>query len=171
MASRIQAFDNLTKSVCLKIHYLKGITDDVAKFSEKFDHIIILKRRNYFDQLLSAVLSERSNIWSSLDNNQRKFIQESIETPIEIDEEEWTSFVIKMLKIQHAQCQGATIVYAEDIIKSESSKEFCIACNLPIRNFNLVSMNDVELGVNKYSMISNVEILRDIFDRINRSWK
>lgn len=166
---RIPVIESLQGNCCVKVHYFRGFPPELLEFGMHFDHIIILKRRDTFQQLLSFVLSIYSDKWTVSDS-QKKFIETSTNRQIRINEHDWRKIVKQFLSFKNVNNDRATVVYFEDLIKITDPSEYARALGLtPVRGFKLDPNDWVEFGNSKPDVIGNIDRLKDIYDELASS--
>ena len=165
-SDRIPLMKSLKGDCCVKVHYFRGFTNELLEFSTYFDHIIILKRRDTFQQLLSFMLSVYSGSWQATDV-QKEFIEKTSAKQIRINEHDWSKVVRQFISFKHISDDRATTVYFEDLIHIKNPEHYAQALGLPkLDGFELDTNNWVEFGESKDAVITNIPRLQQIYNDI-----
>lgn len=160
--NRIECIEQYKGNGIFKIHHSEFIDrpDLIDKLIATCDHVILLKRKNEFEQLLSHALAEYHNAW----HQNAKLNDKLTNEPIHIDP---LKFIhkIKLLKKcnDYIPPDNVTILNSEDICNAETREEICQLLNLPVKRFYQIP-NTIEFGQNKFDMISNIDELTKLFN-------
>ena len=158
----IDIIPKLSKDLVIKYHHVKGIRDIEKQFISLFDKVYLLHRRKYFESALSFALSDYFDSWIP-NVSQRDKIAKSLVKKIDLDEESWINIIQSFKELRNLEIPGVSKIFFEDMIQLKSSKEFCEHLGLPFKDFNIVTDQEIEFGKNKYSMITNLDRLVELF--------
>ena len=161
--NRIDVVREAQGSLAVKIHQerLVKYPELLKETISVFDHIVIVERKDLFNQLLSQAISIRSNLY--IPGQEMMVLKHKFRmNPISIDTAHWIS-LIEDYKKNNAIDFGVEFprVYAEDLFNA-TSKEFCAALNLPPKEFAM-NKNTVEFG-SKEKFVTNYAELKEIFN-------
>lgn len=162
--NRFNVISSCTKPIIIKHHYRGDWRGDnysrLLKMIEVFDKIIILKRKNVFEQLLSAELAEILNSWHA-SQRQAKLIAEAKINKLNIDEEKWVQHLQAFNKTNDLQLGPAIHVTFEDALTWDCAT-FCQQLGLPTKDF-LLNKQEIEFGNNKLAIVKNLAKICQLF--------
>jgi hypothetical protein len=135
---------------------------------EQFDHVILVERRDVFNQLLSEALAIKFTAYvPGAKLNKRKMMLRANPTSIDID---WWSMMINDYKEFRKIDFGIdlTRVQVEDLFNADD-EEFCKLLNLPTKKFTMFR-NTEEFG-NKSKFVENYDELQAVFNELIKDTK
>lgn len=138
---------------------------------DSFDRIIVLKRMNSFDRVISHAIASHFDAFSAKESKFEKAVEDGIKNPIEVDTDffirnyRWGENFINDHYKKYYEHKDFTEITFEKLITIETAEELCRELNLPFLNFDLRhNVFPKEYGDLKYKMIKNLDQLRSLAD-------
>jgi hypothetical protein len=156
----IDVFKQIEGPLVVKLHYASLVNNPelTKELLAEFDHVIVLHRRDLFGQLLSNVISERTNSWAKNDTQEELKSKESFA----INLNTWFKKIDHYKSTLQINFGDAVNVYCEDLFDA-TNEQFCKLVNLPFRPFTS-NLDTIEFGSSKESMVTNAAQLKSILE-------
>jgi hypothetical protein len=163
--NRIDVVRKAEAPLVAKIHQerLVKYPDLLKETIASFDHVILVERRDLFNQLLSQAISIHLN-WYIPGQRMEEHKVALAANPILIDVAHWRHRIEEYQQNRNIDLGNPHHVFVEDLFAANAQK-FCQLVGLPVKPFNL-QKNTIEFG-DKAKFVMNFTQLKEIFDEAN----
>lgn len=159
--NRVETFRRYQGPLVCKVHY-ESLADNAPlaqALIDQFDHVVVIHRKNEFEQLLSNEISKVTGSWEK-DHRQA---EAKTMPPFAVDLNSWFKKIADLKKNKAIDFGPRAVhAYCEDLFEA-NTEEFCRQLNLPIKDFDMNS-DTREFGEDKFKMVTNIDKLRMIFE-------
>lgn len=165
---RLKLLEEYNQHMVIKIHPVvlrEAIA--ISVLQNIVDKHYILKRRETFDQCISIIACNHTNLWSMSQRLKDKIAQlkeNPYTIPIDRFNVAWQNLNTRIKWLD--TLPNSQTLYYEDLIKIKNDLDFCIWLNLPYYQFDLSMSFGIEYGDDKKSIISNYDDLKAHFDTL-----
>lgn len=162
---RLPIWKTTDRNMVVKLHHDYLTTAEELAVLNCFDLIIHLRRKDVFAQSLSYVISNKLTHWI---NNaaQREIVNRPTEHRMLVDVNYFRKIADRLYLGSLLKVPGPCIsIWTEDIVSTQCPLEFSTLCGLEPWDFHM-ELDTMEYGAAKNILVSNIQELRNEFDKI-----